>query len=151
MVQAPHWDEIGVKNMYKRIVSQPELAKFFPEKFPKGSQCDKTYMFNVWNSIKPEQVKLVIDHANSQRYSLQNEEVKQNSIVLTEDWQRELESMPFVSKQKGKMCALLKMKSAIGVQRKPRKTYEPVDFMKRPRDYLEQISGKTLAPTQSQT
>jgi len=41
--------------------------------------------------------------------------------------------MPFISKQKGRMSALLKMKSKIATKRKERVQYDPVDFMKRPR------------------
>ena len=42
--------------------------------------------------------------------------------------------MPFISKQKGRMSALLKMKSKIATKRKERVQYSPADFMKRPRD-----------------
>ena len=42
--------------------------------------------------------------------------------------------MPFVSKEKGRMTHLLKLKSKIGVQRKERVVYDVADFQKRPRD-----------------
>lgn len=32
----PHYDEIGVKAQYHRVVSQPELKPYFPDSFPKG-------------------------------------------------------------------------------------------------------------------
>ena len=80
-------------------------------------------MFNAWNSLYPEQVKEVIAFANKQRFAVGNEKVKENSIIMTNDWEAELEAMPYVSKMKGKMSALLKMKSKISVIRKPRKTY----------------------------
>ena len=62
------------------------MKPFFPDKFPKGSQCDKSYFFNVWNTKHPEQVSKVIEHANAQRYTVKGEEVKNNSIILTEKW-----------------------------------------------------------------
>ena len=67
------------------------------------------------------------------RHTIANEEVKNNSILISEEWQNELDSMPFISKHKGRMSALLKMKSKIGVVRKERVAYEPADFLKRPR------------------
>ena len=82
-INPPNWDEIGVKNLYGKVTAQPEMSRYFPDKFPKGSQCDKSYFFNVWNTVMPSQVKQVIDHANSQRYTVKGEEVKNNSIVLT--------------------------------------------------------------------
>jgi hypothetical protein len=41
--------------------------------------------------------------------------------------------MPFVSKQKGKMSALLKQKSKVGVLSKTRTQYEAYDFVKKKR------------------
>ena len=55
-------------------------------------------MYNVWNTLYPEDVKAVIQHANSQRFSVQNEQMKEDSIMITEAWKEELESMPFISK-----------------------------------------------------
>ena len=90
------------------------MKKYFPDKWAKGTQCDKKYFFNVWNTIFPQQVKQVMDHANSQRYTVKGEEVKNNSIMLTERWENELKEMPFFSKEKGRMSHLLKLKSKIG-------------------------------------
>ena len=52
---------------------------------------------------------------------------------MTEEWANALEEMPFVSKQRGRMAHLLKMKSKISTERKDRVTYEALDFLKRPR------------------
>ena len=35
---------------------------------------------------------------NNQRFSIQNEQVKDETIMITESWKNELESMPFISK-----------------------------------------------------
>lgn len=95
---APLFDEIGVKALYAKVIKLDGMNKYFPDKYPKGSQCCRSYMYNIWNSIHPEDVRQVIAHANKQRYSLEAEKMKQDAIVITEEWQRELESMPFVSK-----------------------------------------------------
>ena len=140
----PAYDEIGVKALYDKVATQNNMAQFFPDKFPKGMMCDKSYFYNVWNTLYPEQVAEVIKYANKQRYTVSNEEAKQNSITITEEWQNEIESLPFVSKQKGRMSSLLKMKSKIAIQRKPRVTYEVHASLKRPRD------APDLAKSQSQ-
>ena len=41
--------------------------------------------------------------------------------------------MPFASKQKGRMCALLKAKSKVGVISRERKQYEVLDLSKKVR------------------
>ena len=85
-------------------------------------------MYNVWNTIYPEDVTAVLEHANRNRFAIDSEKVKDNTIVLTEEWQEQLEAMPYVSKQKGRMSHLLKQKSKIGTKPKDRVTYEAFDF-----------------------
>ena len=104
------------------------MSDYFPSKFPKGSQCDKEYMYNIWNTLYPEDVAEVINYANSLRYSIDTEAEKDNNILITDEWQKELNSLPFKSKQKGRMSLLLKIKSKLIEERKERKTYPAYDF-----------------------
>lgn len=97
-------------------------------------------MYNVWNTIHPEDVASVISYANEMRYSLASERVKEDTILVTEDWKKEIESLPFVSKQKGRMSHLLKKKSKVGIVRKERVKYESYDFMKRMRTDPSQLA-----------
>lgn len=64
-INAPLFDEIGVKNLYNHVSKLPLVKDYFPDEFPKGCQCDRSYFFNVWNTKYPEQVKEAIDHANA--------------------------------------------------------------------------------------
>ena len=68
----------------------------------------KAYLYNCWNTIREDDVKQVIAHANNIRYSVESDKVRDNTIAITDEWQAELASMPFTSKQKGRMSALLK-------------------------------------------
>ena len=85
-------------------------------------------MYNVWNSIDPEDVKEVIAHAGRQRFSQLSEKVQDDSIIITQEWREQLKSMPFISKQKGRMSHLLKKKAKIVTVRKERKTYDALDI-----------------------
>ena len=77
----------------------PEMADdYFPDKLPKGRVMSKEYFYNVWNTLHPDSVQNVIEYANSQRYSVDNEKVQQNSIIITDDWQQQIDKMPFMSK-----------------------------------------------------
>ena len=62
--------------------------------------------------------------------------------------------MPFISKQRGRMTFLLKQKSAIRVERKPKITYEVHDSLKRLRVAqdlnLSQVQPQASAPSQTQ-
>ena len=92
---APSYDETGVKALYAKVIEMPNMADYFPSKFPKGRQCDLKYLYNVWNTLHPNDVKEVIQYANNQRHAMTAEKVKDDSIFLTEEWKRELESLPF--------------------------------------------------------
>ena len=35
------YDEISVKNIYSMMLQREELKPYFPDKYPKGRQCDK--------------------------------------------------------------------------------------------------------------
>ena len=83
---APAYDEIGVKALYEKVIKQPDMAQYFPDKFPKGQQCDKQYLYNVWNSMHPEDVQKLFEHANSVRYSLEADKVKEETILITDAW-----------------------------------------------------------------
>ena len=52
-VNPPFFSEIGVKNLYAKVILQPGMAVYFPDKYPKGQQCDKAYMYNVWVTLYP--------------------------------------------------------------------------------------------------
>ena len=43
-------------------------------------------MFNVWNTIHPNDVKSLIEYANSQRYALTSEKQEGEAIEIFEGW-----------------------------------------------------------------
>ena len=51
---------------------------------------------------------LVLDHANNVRHSIASEKVRENTIIIADEWEAELKAMPFTSKEKGRMSHLLK-------------------------------------------
>ena len=71
----PAFDEIGVKALYQKVLKQPGMEQYFPDKLPKGKQMSKPYMYNIWNSVYPDEVKAVIEHANKVRYGSTSKKV----------------------------------------------------------------------------
>ena len=59
---------------------------YFPDSFPAGRQCDRKYMFDVFNTKYPEKCQAIIDHAHSQRYSVVDETKKEECIQISEKW-----------------------------------------------------------------
>ena len=105
-------------------------------------------MFNVWNTLYPDDVKQVIAHANSQRYSIANNKVRENSIAISDTWKEQLQEMPFVSKQKGRMAHLLKQKSKVQAPMKERVKYDVFDFI--PQKRVNMGDNKVAPLTQAE-
>ena len=97
-INVPLFDEIAVKNIYKDVSQLPLVKDCYPDEIPKGCQIDRSYFFNIYNSKYPEQLKETIDHANKQRYTVSNETAELNAITITEEWEKALNEMPFISK-----------------------------------------------------
>ena len=82
----PAFAEIGVKHIYEKAMKLPGLSDYFPSKMAKGRTIDKVYFYNVFNTIYPDEVAALIKHANSKRYTVENDTVAENSIAMTEEW-----------------------------------------------------------------
>ena len=100
-------------------------------------------MWNVANTLYEEITQEMIQHANLQRNSVNLDNKKKESVMISDHWKEELKSLPmsisvsinFITniyvQKKGKMVALLKQKSKVTIQHKPRKTYEIKNMFKR--------------------
>ena len=120
--------------MYKTALELPGVADLFPDSYPKGRQCSRSYFFNRFNTLHRAEVQDVIDYANKQRNAVDSDKLKNEAIEISAEWKAELDRLPFVSKQKGRMRALLKKKSKTGIIHKERTKYQLYDFQKKHRD-----------------
>jgi hypothetical protein len=74
------------------------MALYFPSNYAKGRQCDREYLFNIANTLHPDVIKELFQHAHNHRYSVSGEKQAQESIIVSNEWADELKSMPFFSK-----------------------------------------------------
>ena len=74
-----------------------EFMRFFPSKFPKGRVPDKTYFFNIMNSVMEGYVTSIIAHANNVRVTKSHEAEAVQTIEITDEWYENLKSIPFIS------------------------------------------------------
>ena len=96
-VHVPHYPELKIDTLFSRYANDPEMSKHVPTTFPKGRQIDRTYFFNVLNTVHPDQVKEILNHAYTQRNAGIAEEEKMEKIAITEDWLEQLKAVPFKS------------------------------------------------------
>ena len=67
-INIPKFDELSVKNIVPRFAEDPEVMRFLPNRLPKNKLPDRTYFFNVLNTVHPDYCKKIVDHANEQRF-----------------------------------------------------------------------------------
>ena len=97
-IHVDKYDELSVKNLYERLIKLPEMAALFPDKYPKGRQCDREYMFNIANTLHPEVMKELVQYAHRLRHDINGAQQEQEAVLATEHWADELRSMPYFSK-----------------------------------------------------
>ena len=89
-IDVPKFDELSVKGLYDKLLSLPGMVEYFPDKYLKGRQCDRDYLFNVANTLHSGVVQEMIDHALKQRYDPKMGVNQNDSILISEKWKEEL-------------------------------------------------------------
>ena len=92
------YDELSVKNLYDRLIKLEGMAQYFPGKYPLGRFCDRSYMWNVANTLHSDVVKELVQHALKVRHAVDGEGMKEERIMLNDHWEEELNSLPIVKR-----------------------------------------------------
>ena len=73
------------------------FMKFMPSCLPKGRIPDRSYFFDVLNTVHEEFLSALIKHASEQRNSASNENMAEKVIDISEEWWAKLNALPFKS------------------------------------------------------
>ena len=60
--------------------------RFFPDKLAKGHLPDREYFFNILNTLYPDYVKRIIQHANQVRNQVTENAEQRDSIEISDAW-----------------------------------------------------------------
>ena len=71
--------------------------KYIPEVTMESRIPERAYFWNILNTVHPEYVKNVIDHANNLRMKANDETKPAEFIEVSEQWWQKLNAVPFVS------------------------------------------------------
>ena len=82
---------------------------YMPDPTPDGRLPEREYFWNVLNTLQAKYVQRLIEHANAQRMTVQEDEA--DAIEISEEWWQKLNALPFVSQNRGKTLHLLKKQS----------------------------------------
>ena len=65
----PKYDELGVVSLTAQMKEDAHFQAYFPDKLPKGRNPGREYFFNVLNTLHPDYVQALVEHAQKLRYS----------------------------------------------------------------------------------
>ena len=68
-VNVPFYDELAVKTIFPKFKRDPEVMKYLQDTYPKDRYPDREYFYTVLNTVYPEHVKNMIQHAQKERFS----------------------------------------------------------------------------------
>ena len=96
-VQVVKYDELSVKTLYQKLIALPYMAEYFPNKYPKGRQCDRDYMFNIANTLHEETISALTEHALKQRHAVEGIKMKDESVIINDHLAEELKALPMIN------------------------------------------------------
>ena len=98
-VNPPHYDEISVTKLWPRLSEDLVFMKYMPSSFPKGKHCDRSYFFNIFNTLYEDRMKAMIDHANEVRFTADKDGITQDDVVVSDEYWQALNLMPYFSRK----------------------------------------------------
>ena len=96
-IAVPHYDELSVKNLWPEVKKDPVFLSYFPSVYPKGKGPPREYFFNVLNTVMPEYLAKILDHANKERMAADGQKMQSEAIHISPYWEEQLKAMPYLS------------------------------------------------------
>ena len=98
-VEVPHYDELSVRNLWPLFQKDKTFLRYFPDQFAEGKAPARKYFFDVMNTLYPGYLAEIMGHANEMRWTTKGEDQQRQAIKISEKWEEELKSMPFLSRK----------------------------------------------------
>lgn len=143
-IHVPGYEELSANRLWIDLQNDQAFNIYFQESYADMKAPCRDYFFNILNTIYPDYLKSIMDHANKERHSAEGSKMKEQTIRITDEWYNELKSMPFSSKKNGKMLNLLKASSKVINRNKRRKV---IPLLGNIRDYH---ASRPVSAAQSQ-
>ena len=141
-VNVPKYDELSVKKFWPLMQKDAGFMLYMPDPTADGRIPEREYFWNVLNTLRTEYVQQLIEHANAQRMTVQQNGEGVDAIEISEEWWRKLNALPFVSQNKGKTLHLLKKQAKAVPQNRKRVKRDifasPLDFQRLHPDFAEE-------------
>jgi hypothetical protein len=85
------------------MLEDPKVKQYFPDMNDNKRTIDRTFFYNVVNTVYPDYLKNLVDHALEVRNKPEDNEEKKEYILMSDDWYEQLLSHPFISSMISKL------------------------------------------------
>ena len=96
-VNVPTYDELSVVNLWPDMRNDEMFMLFFPDRFPKGRLPDRSYFFDIMNTVMEEYTQALIRRAAEQRNTAGLNAKAEEVIEISDEWWDKLQQVPFKS------------------------------------------------------
>jgi hypothetical protein len=83
-----------VKNLYEDCLKLEGMKLYFPNSFPKGRTCDRSYFFSILASLHPDYTNMLILNCKKVRNDVNSEDMKKETILIDSEWEALLKEFP---------------------------------------------------------
>lgn len=98
-IMVPQYDELSVKRLFPEFKKDAQFMAYFPDHYPPSRGPPREYFFNVMNTLQPDYLANIMQHASKERMSTQGEDMKNQSIEISDFWFDALKEMPYLSRK----------------------------------------------------
>ena len=109
-VKMPQLDEISTARIFPLFKNDPVLMAYLPSHSSENRLPPHDFFFDILNTLYPEYVYDAKRKALDLRH-LDDANNKDQTVLITEEWYKDMMDMPFKSGKKGRMVHLLKQGS----------------------------------------
>ena len=68
-IHVPAYDELSVKRLWDDLKNDKQFNIYFQDEYPNGRYPAREYFFNILNTVYPDYMKQIMDHANKERFT----------------------------------------------------------------------------------
>ena len=85
-IHVPNSDELQVKKLWKDLKEDEAFRMYFQDEYAEDRGPYRKYFFDILNSIYPDYLSQIMNHASKQRFTVDGDEAKKEAIVATDEW-----------------------------------------------------------------
>jgi len=98
---------LSVRKLYLQFKSDKQFKSYFPDTYPKDKGPPRQYFFDVLNTVYPDYLRQIMTHANNERMGADTGQNRNSSIAISQFWEEELKSMPYLSSKYSMRCKVV--------------------------------------------